>query len=71
MKAQMMLKDDYPPSFRLALAARDARLAVAAGEEAGAAAPAVAIERRVAATKGFRGKTPRVRASSGSNVTKP
>jgi 3-hydroxyisobutyrate dehydrogenase len=40
MKAEMMLKDSYPPSFRLALAAKDARLAVAAGEEVGAEIPA-------------------------------
>jgi 3-hydroxyisobutyrate dehydrogenase len=41
MKAEMMLKDSYPPSFRLALAAKDARLAVAAGEEAGAEIPVI------------------------------
>jgi 3-hydroxyisobutyrate dehydrogenase len=41
MKAEMMLKDEYPPSFRLALAAKDARLAVAAGEEAGAEIPMI------------------------------
>lgn len=41
MKAEMMLKDEYPPSFRLALAAKDARLAVAAGEEAGAEIPVI------------------------------
>jgi 3-hydroxyisobutyrate dehydrogenase len=41
MKAEMMLRDEYPPSFRLALAAKDARLAVAAGEEAGAEIPVI------------------------------
>jgi 3-hydroxyisobutyrate dehydrogenase len=41
MKAEMMLKDEYPPSFRLALAAKDARLAVAAGEEAEAEIPVI------------------------------
>jgi 3-hydroxyisobutyrate dehydrogenase len=41
MKAEMMLKDEYPPSFRLALAAKDARLAAAAGEEAGAEIPVI------------------------------
>jgi 3-hydroxyisobutyrate dehydrogenase len=41
MKAEMMLKGEYPPSFRLALAAKDARLAVAAGEEAGAEIPVI------------------------------
>ena len=39
LKAEMMLKGDYTPSFRLALAAKDARLAVAAGAEAGAEIP--------------------------------
>jgi 3-hydroxyisobutyrate dehydrogenase len=41
MKGEMMLKGDYTPSFRLALAAKDARLAVEAGEEAGAEIPAI------------------------------
>jgi 3-hydroxyisobutyrate dehydrogenase len=41
MKAEMMLKDDYTPSFRLALAAKDAGLAVAAGQAAGAEIPAI------------------------------
>ena len=41
MKAEMMLKGDYTPSFRLELAAKDARLAVAAGEEAGAEIPMI------------------------------
>jgi 3-hydroxyisobutyrate dehydrogenase len=41
MKGEMMLKGEYPPSFRLALAAKDARLAVAAGEEAGAEIPVI------------------------------
>ena len=36
-----MLDDDYTPSFRLALAAKDARLAVAAGQEAGAEIPVI------------------------------
>jgi 3-hydroxyisobutyrate dehydrogenase len=34
MKGEMMLKGEYPPSFRLDLAAKDARLAVAAGADA-------------------------------------
>jgi 3-hydroxyisobutyrate dehydrogenase len=41
MKGQAMVKGDYTPSFRLALAAKDARLAVAAGQEAGAEIPAI------------------------------
>lgn len=41
MKGEMMLKGDYTPSFRLALAAKDARLAVAAGKEAGAEIPVI------------------------------
>ena len=44
------LKGEYPPSFRLALAAKDARLAVAAGTEAGAKIPAIeAIATQMAA----------------------
>jgi 3-hydroxyisobutyrate dehydrogenase len=39
MKGEAMLKGDYTPSFRLALAAKDARLAVEAGQEAGAEIP--------------------------------
>jgi 3-hydroxyisobutyrate dehydrogenase len=41
MKGEMMLKGDYEPSFRLALATKDARLAVAAGRDAGAEIPAI------------------------------
>lgn len=41
MKAEMMLKGDYTPSFRLALAAKDARLAVEAGAGAGAEIPVI------------------------------
>jgi 3-hydroxyisobutyrate dehydrogenase len=41
MKGNAMLAGDFTPSFRLALAAKDARLAVAAGEEAGAEVPAI------------------------------
>jgi 3-hydroxyisobutyrate dehydrogenase len=41
LKGEAMLKGDYAPSFRLALAAKDARLAVAAGEEAGAEIPVI------------------------------
>jgi 3-hydroxyisobutyrate dehydrogenase len=41
MKGEAMVKGDYTPSFRLALAAKDARLAVAAGQEAGAEIPAI------------------------------
>lgn len=41
MKGEMMLKGDYTPSFRLALAAKDARLAALAGEEAGAEIPVI------------------------------
>jgi 3-hydroxyisobutyrate dehydrogenase len=40
MKGEAMIKGDFAPSFRLALAAKDARLAVAAGQEAGAEIPA-------------------------------
>jgi 3-hydroxyisobutyrate dehydrogenase len=46
MKGEMMLKGDYTPSFRLELAAKDARLAVRAGEEAGAEIP---VTRAIAA----------------------
>jgi 3-hydroxyisobutyrate dehydrogenase len=46
MKGEMMLKGDYTPSFRLELAAKDARLAVQAGEEAGAEIP---VTRAIAA----------------------
>ncbi len=42
MKAEAMIAGDYTPSFRLALAAKDARLAVEAGEDAGAEIPAIA-----------------------------
>jgi 3-hydroxyisobutyrate dehydrogenase len=41
MKGEMMLEGDYTPSFRLALAAKDARLAVQAGAEAGAEIPVI------------------------------
>jgi 3-hydroxyisobutyrate dehydrogenase len=41
MKGNAMVAGDYTPSFRLALAAKDARLAVAAGKEAGAEIPAI------------------------------
>jgi 3-hydroxyisobutyrate dehydrogenase len=41
MKGNAMVAGDYTPSFRLALAAKDARLAVAAGQEAGAEIPAI------------------------------
>jgi 3-hydroxyisobutyrate dehydrogenase len=41
MKGEMMVSGDYTPSFRLALAAKDARLAVEAGQEAGAEIPAI------------------------------
>jgi 3-hydroxyisobutyrate dehydrogenase len=46
MKGEMMLRGDYTPSFRLALATKDARLAVRAGEEAGAEIP---VTRAIAA----------------------
>lgn len=50
MKGEAMLKGDYTPSFRLALAAKDAGLAVAAGEEAGAEIPMIeAIAAQMAA----------------------
>ena len=39
LKGDAMLKGDYTPSFRLALAAKDARLAVEAGAEVGAEIP--------------------------------
>lgn len=41
MKGEAMLKGDFTTSFRLALAAKDARLAVAAAEESGAEVPAI------------------------------
>lgn len=41
IKGEAMLAGDYTPSFRLGLAAKDARLAVAAGKEAGAEIPAI------------------------------
>jgi 3-hydroxyisobutyrate dehydrogenase len=41
MKGDAMVAGDFTPSFRLALAAKDARLAVAAGKEAGAEIPAI------------------------------
>jgi 3-hydroxyisobutyrate dehydrogenase len=41
MKGEAMVAGDYTPSFRLALAAKDARLAVAAGKDAGAEIPAI------------------------------
>jgi 3-hydroxyisobutyrate dehydrogenase len=41
MKGEAMVKGEFAPSFRLALAAKDARLALAAGEEAGAEIPAI------------------------------
>ena len=41
MKGELMLADEYTPSFRLALAAKDARLAVEAGAAAGAEIPVI------------------------------
>jgi 3-hydroxyisobutyrate dehydrogenase len=41
MKGEAMLKGDFTPSFRLALAAKDARLAAEAGVEAGAEIPII------------------------------
>lgn len=50
MKGEAMLKGDYTPSFRLALATKDAELAVAAGEEVGAEIPVLeAIAAQMAA----------------------
>jgi 3-hydroxyisobutyrate dehydrogenase len=50
IKGEAMLKGDYTPSFRLALATKDARLAVEAGEAAGAEIPAIeAIAAQMAA----------------------
>jgi len=46
MKAGMMIDRDFQPSFRLALAAKDARLAVEAAERHGASLPALAAIRR-------------------------
>lgn len=43
MKENAMIAGDYTPSFRLPLAAKDARLAVAAGKEAGAEIPAIEV----------------------------
>jgi 3-hydroxyisobutyrate dehydrogenase len=41
LKGEAMVRGDFTPSFRLALAAKDARLAVAAGQQAGAEIPAI------------------------------
>lgn len=41
IKGEAMLKGDFTPSFRLALAAKDARLAAEAGEQAGAEIPMI------------------------------
>ncbi len=41
MKGEAMLAGDFTPSFRLALAAKDARLAAEAGRRAGAEIPAI------------------------------
>jgi 3-hydroxyisobutyrate dehydrogenase len=41
MKGELMLAGEYTPSFRLALASKDARLAVEAGAAAGAEIPAI------------------------------
>jgi 3-hydroxyisobutyrate dehydrogenase len=50
LKAKAMLDRDFTPSFRLALAAKDAGLAVAAAEEAGLELPALeAIHQRMSA----------------------
>jgi 3-hydroxyisobutyrate dehydrogenase len=50
MKGEAMLKGDYTPSFRLALAAKDAGLAVDAGDAAGAEIPMIeAIAAQMAA----------------------
>jgi 3-hydroxyisobutyrate dehydrogenase len=42
MKAKLMIEDDFPTSFALTLAAKDARLVVAAAERHGADLPAAA-----------------------------
>jgi 3-hydroxyisobutyrate dehydrogenase len=50
MKAEAMIAGDYTPSFRLALATKDARLAVEAGTGAGAEIPMIeAIAEQMAA----------------------
>jgi 3-hydroxyisobutyrate dehydrogenase len=50
IKAEAMIAGDYTPSFRLALAAKDARLAVEAGAGAGAEIPMIeAIARQMQA----------------------
>jgi 3-hydroxyisobutyrate dehydrogenase len=50
LKGEAMLKADYTPSFRLALATKDARLAVEAGQEVGAEIPVIeAIAAQMAA----------------------
>lgn len=46
LKAKAMLERDFTPSFRLALAAKDAGLALAAAEEAGLELPMLAAIRR-------------------------
>jgi 3-hydroxyisobutyrate dehydrogenase len=50
MKGKLMLDDDFPPSFALAMAAKDARLVAESAERAGVDAPvARAIAERFAA----------------------
>jgi 3-hydroxyisobutyrate dehydrogenase len=50
MKAEAMIAGDYTPSMRLSLAAKDARLAVEAGTDAGAEIPMIeAIAEQLAA----------------------
>lgn len=53
MKAKAIIERDFTPSFRLALAAKDARLADAAGREADLDLPALATiaERLTAAAR--------------------
>jgi 3-hydroxyisobutyrate dehydrogenase len=56
MKAGMMLERNFDPSFKLELAAKDARLAVAAAEDAGLDLPLVrAIAERMTAGSGEHG----------------
>src|SRR4051794_529566 len=56
MKAGMMLERSFEPSFRLALAAKDARLAVGAAEEAGLDLPMLqAIAERLTEAAGEHG----------------
>jgi 3-hydroxyisobutyrate dehydrogenase len=57
LKGNAMIERDFTPSFRLALAAKDARLVRAAGEDAGLDLPLIAaVAERFAAAAGEHGE---------------